>query len=164
MLDRSADAAAARPAEAAPGRAHEPERGAQAAPARVGKREHRLAGADVGDDRRVPGDRGRAAGVDLDHGDVDICILPRDPAVRDLAVGPPDGHLVAAQDVRIGEHTAVGDDHAGAASPAAPEPDDGRPDPLFDGGHRGLQLIQERHCASSFRILVPPAGPVALPG
>jgi hypothetical protein len=145
VLDRAADAASSRAAEAAAGRGHEPERRAQAASAGIGQREHGLPGADVGDDRRVPGDGGRVAGVDGEDGDVEVGVGARDAAVRDLAVGSPDGHLLAAQHVSVGEHATVGDDDAGAAPPAASEPDDGRPDPLRHAGDGTLQLVEEGH-------------------
>ena len=106
MLDRAADAAAARTAEAAAGGGDEAERGAQPAAAGIGEREHRMAGRDRVDDRGVPGDGGRVARVDRDHRDVEIGVGAGDRAERDLAVAAPDGDLVAAQHVRAGEDAA----------------------------------------------------------
>jgi nucleoside-diphosphate-sugar epimerase len=119
------------------------ERRAQPAPARVGEREHGLAGAQVLEGGGLPLDGRRAAGVDRDHGDVERVVEAGDPAERDLAVGAPHGDLVAAQHVRVGQHAALADDDARAAAPAAPEPDDGGPDPLAHRCHRGLQLFEE---------------------
>ena len=84
VLDRSADPAPARTAEAAALRRDEAERDPQAAPARVGERQHR--GAEARRVGRLPGDRRSVAGVDGEYREVEIGVgaghLARWPAGR----------------------------------------------------------------------------------
>ena len=144
MLDRAADPAATRPAERAAGGGDEPERRAQPAAAGVGEREHGAAGAQLRDGGRLPRDGRGAAGVGRDHRDVERFVEAGDAPERDLSVGAPDRHLVAAQHVRVGQHAALGDHHARAPAPAAAEPDDRRPDPLRGRGDRLLKRFENR--------------------
>ena len=55
---------------------------------------------------RLPRDGGRVAGVDRDHGDVEVGVRAGDAARRRVAVSERDRHLVAAQHVRDGQHLA----------------------------------------------------------
>ncbi len=145
VLDRAADAAAARAAEAAPRGGHEAERRAQAAPAGIGEREHGLPGAHRLDGVGLPGDGRRVAGVDGDDRDVEVGIRARHAAERDLAVGAPHGDLLAAQHVRVGHHDPGCRDDPRAAPPPTAEPDDRRPDRLGRSGDRILEFCDDRH-------------------
>ena len=106
------------------------------------------------DGGRIPGDGGRAAGVDLDHGDVEVGVDAGDAAEHELAVRAPHGDLVAAQHVRVGEHAPVGDHDARAAAPAATEPDHRRarparrrrsPPPAARRGSRPSVVLLQSH-------------------
>ena len=66
--------------------------------------------------------------------------LPDEPAT----VGEGDRHLVTAQVVRVGQDLARGDHDAGSARVPA-DPDDGRPDPLRDGGDGRLEFFDGAH-------------------
>ena len=140
VLDRAGHAPPARAAEAAPGRGDEAEGRAQPAAAGVGEREHRRAGR-----RRVaglPGDGLRVAGVDGDDRHVEVGVRAGHAPLGRAAVGERDRDLVAAQHVRDGQHLAGGDDDAGAAAPAAPEPDHRRADLCRRVRHRLLESFE----------------------
>ena len=91
-----------------------------------------------------PGDRRRAAGVDLDDREVAVPVDAGDGAAGGAAVGEADRDLAAAQVVGVGEDAAVGDDDAGAAEPGA-DPDDGRTGGARDGGDGLLELGEDGH-------------------
>ena len=123
---------------------------AQPAPAGVGEREHRLADADVVDARSgSQRDRRGVAGLDRDGGEVEVGVRARHAAVLGAAVGERDGDLLAAQDVGVGQDGAGGGDHAGPATPAAAEADDGGADGVGCGCDRALKFVEYRHVGCS---------------
>ncbi len=117
------------PRKRAAGGGDEAEGRAQAAPAGVGEREHGRAERRRLDRAGSHATGWRVAGVDRDHGDVEVGVgaRPRGPCA-DLAVRERDRDLVAAQHVRGGEDAARRDHDARAAAPAAAEADHRRPD------------------------------------
>ena len=121
---------------------------AQAAAAGVGEREHGQAGAPPRRRARAPSATAGAAPVSTSMTATSrSASAPATRPVHDLAVGARDRDLVAAQHVRVGEHRLGGDDDAGAAAPAAAEPDHGGADPLAPRDRR-LQLVQTVICSS----------------
>jgi hypothetical protein len=128
VLDAAAQPPAARAAQAALRPGDESERGAQAAPARVGQRDHhraRLGWPVVGELDRLG-----VAGVDGQDGEVAVGVDARDARRLHAAVGERDRDLLVAKVVRVGEHLPGGDHDARPPPPAATEPDDRRPDSL----------------------------------
>ena len=154
VLDRAADAAAARAAERAAGRGDEAERRAQAAAAGVGEREHGLAGARRR--RRPPGPTRRRARRRCRPRSPRRRGRRRAPATRPSATSPS-ARRTATSSPRstcaLVSTRPVGDHDAGAAAPAAAEPDHRRADPLGRRGHRRLQLVEEPVIARSFQMV-----------
>jgi hypothetical protein len=136
VLDRARDAPPARAAEAAGDAGDEAGGDPQAAPARVGERDH-----DVTDGRRRrirrPVHRLGIAGLHLDGGQVEVRVHSGHAAGLGSPVGERDGYLFAAQVVGAGDYAAGRDDDAASAAPSPPEADDRRTDArgrILDGG------------------------------
>ena len=129
MLDAPAIAAAARAAEAAPGRGDEAERGAQAAPAGVGERDDRRADRGLAVGRGSQSTGATLAGVDLDDGEVEVGVDAGTRPGLAAAVGERDGDLLAAQVVCVREHAP------GATTTPLPRPHP-RPKPTTAGPTR----------------------------
>ncbi len=87
----------------------------------------------------------RVAGLDVDHGEVQVGVGAGDAAVLGAPVAERDGDLLAAQDVRAREHPAGGEDDAGAPAPPAPEPDHRGPDAFGRVRHRLLERLEHLH-------------------
>ena len=146
VLDRPGDPPPARAPEAAGAGRHEPRRDAQAAPARVGEREH---GSGRSAATRVvfgPLDRLDLAGVDVDHRDVEIVVAR--PARGRLACRPSAKVTVTSSWRRLWAFVSTRPGpitHARTASPAPTEPDHLGTGPLHRGLDRGLDLFKNSH-------------------
>ena len=116
------DPAAARAAEAAGGRGDEAGRDAQAAPARVGEREHRRGRSRPARASSDQCDRLDLAGVDARSRRGRGRRRRRPPARPRAAVGEGDRDLVVAQVVGVGQHPARGDHDAEPTPQPRPRP------------------------------------------
>ncbi len=144
VLDGARDAAAARAAEAAARRTRR-SRAWRAGRARRGWRARRTGVPMPGASRRLPARPAATSPVStLEHREVEVGVDARDRAGLAPAVGERDGHLLAAEVVRAGEHLAVARSPRPSRAPQPrPRPTTDGPDPLGRPRDRVLQCLSD---------------------